>query len=321
MKSSAAVTSGKIKRLSQKKNRSLSLRSTLDLSIMALPGILVLFIFNYIPIAGILIAFKNYNNRLGFWGSEWVGLRNFEFLFKSQDAFRIIRNTLGYNLFFILLLMVCAIATALLLDSVKRKISLKIYQTTFFLPYFISWVVAGYMAQTLFEFDKGILNQFVKMFGGENVAWYQELKPWLLILPFAHVWKNIGFQTIIYYGAIMSIDQELYDAAKIDGCRGVHIIRYIVLPLIKPTAIILTILAIGSIMRADFGLFYYIPNNSGMLYEVTDVIDTYIFRVLKQTGDVSISSAIGFFQSVIGFALVMITNWVVGKINSENALL
>lgn len=321
MKSSTALPTKGTTRLSRKSGKTLARRSTFDLSFMALPGVIFLFIFNYIPIAGILIAFKNFNNRLGFWGSEWVGLRNFEFLFKSQDAFRIIRNTLGYNLVFIFLLMACAITAALLLDAVKRKTCLKIYQTSFFLPYFISWVVAGYMAQTLFDFDKGILNQVIKAFGGEEVAWYQEIKPWIGILPLAHVWKNIGFQTVIYYGAIMSIDQELYDAAKIDGCRGIHIIRYIVLPLIKPTAIILTILAIGSIMRADFGLFYYIPNNSGMLYEATDVIDTYIFRVMKQTGDVSISSAIGFVQSVVGFVLVMVTNWIVGKINSENALL
>lgn len=305
----------------QKSRRSLALRSTFDLSLMALPGVTFLLIFNYIPMMGILIAFKNYNNRLGFFGSEWVGFRNFEYLFKSQDAFRIIRNTLGYNLMFIFALMVCAIAVALLMDALIRRVSVKIYQTAFFLPYFISWVVVGYMASILFEYDKGIFNQLIRMTGGEGVLWYQETKPWIFILLGAHLWKNIGFQTVIYYGAIMSIDQELYDAAKIDGCRGHHIIRYIVLPLIKPTAIILTILAIGSIMRADFGLFYYVPNNSGMIYETTDVIDTYIFRVLKQTGDISISSAIGFFQSVVGFVMVMTTNWIVRKINAENALI
>lgn len=320
MKTIVAATNRR-KNGSLKRGMSLQGRRSMGMLMMALPGILLVLIFNYVPMAGVLIAFKNFKNNLGFFGSEWVGFKNFEFIFKSQDAFRIISNTLGYNLLFIITGTICAIVVALLLNSVHNRKAIKFYQTAYFLPYFISWVLVGYMARTLFEFDKGILNQILVALGMDKISWYQEKGPWWLIFILANIWKQIGVQSVIYYGSIMSIDQGLFEAAEIDGCGRLGRIRYITLPLLKPTVVILTILAVGNIMRADFGLFYYLPNNSGMLYAVTDVIDTYIYRALRETGNISGSAAVGLFQSAIGFALVMITNFFAKKADESLALI
>lgn len=303
------------------KKNGITTKSSIILLGLALPGIIYLFIMNYIPMAGILLAFKNYNARLGFFKSEWCGFRNFRFLFASQDAYRIIRNTIGYNFLFIVVTTIVAISVALLLNEIGKRTLVKIYQTTYFLPYFISWVVVGFMAKILFSYNTGILNQIRNVFGFDNLAWYQTTKPWLLILPLADIWKKVGYQSVIYYGALMSIDQEMFEAARIDGCSGLKTIRYITLPSIMPVIMILFILSIGSIMRSDFGLFYYVPNNSGTIYAVTDVIDTYIFRTLRETGDIGVTSAVGFIQAVVGALLVLFTNKIVKKFSSDNALI
>lgn len=321
MKTSALTAEKTHTRARPRSGMSLAKHRSASMLLMALPGIALVILFNYIPMFGVLIAFKDYKNNLGFFGSRWVGFDNFEYIFKSQDAVRIISNTLGYNLVFIATLTVCAIAVALLLNSVQSKGALKVYQTSYFLPYFISWVLVGYMARTLFEYDKGILNQLLEALGMEKISWYQDKSPWRVILVVANIWKQIGVQSVIYYGSIMSIDPELFEAAEIDGCGRWGKIRNITLPLIKPTVIILTILAVGNIMRADFGLFYYLPNNSGLLYSVTDVIDTYIYRTLRETGNVSGSAAVGLFQSAVGFVLVMVTNYLAKKTDESLALI
>lgn len=295
-------------------------RSSADLLLLAIPAMILIFIFHYLPMAGLVIAFKNYSNRLGIFASPWCGLDNFKYLFSSQDAFRIIRNTLGYNFVFIILGHSFAILLAIFLDTINKKNFTKLYQTTFLLPYFISWVVVGYMAKILFDYDMGVLNQVLTAFGRDKIDWYVTQTPWPFMLPLFNIWKSAGYSTIVYYGSIMGIDQEIYEAAEIDGCTGIQKIKYITLPLLVPTAVILGILAIGKVMRADFGLFYYMPNNSGMLYEVTDVIDTYIYRALRLTGNVGVSAAIGFFQSVVGMLLVITVNKIVAKISPDNTL-
>lgn len=296
-------------------------KNSLVLLGLCCPAMFHLLIFSYIPMIGIIIAFKKYNNRLGIFGSEWVGLDNFQFLFRSQDFVRIVRNTVLYNLMFIVVGTVFAVMIALLLDSLRNRSMVRLFQTSYFLPFFISWVVAAFIFDVLFDVDKGMINQLITTFGGKKLFWYQDTRPWPLILLIANVWKGFGYSTVIYYGAIMGIDQELFEAAKIDGCHGSQIVRYITLPLLTPTIIILTILNVGGIMRGDFGLFYYVTKDSGMLYSVTDIIDTYVFRALRKTGDISTSAAVGLFQSVIGFVLVMITNKIANIYDKNTALI
>ena len=291
-------------------------KNSAELAVMALPGFLWFLIFSYIPMFGIIIAFKDFKYNLGIFKSKWVGFDNFKYLFGSNDAFRIVRNTVCYNIAFILLGMIAAIAIAILLDSLSKRFLVKIYQTAMFVPYFISWVLVAYIAQALFEYNGGLVNTLI----GKKITWYTEPKPWPFIIVTANLWKSIGYNVILYYGAIMGIDSSLYEAAEIDGATKWKMIRNITIPMLKPTMIILGLMGIGNMMRADFGLFYYVPNNSGALYASTDVLDTYIYRILKVSGDISGGSAAGLFQSVVGLLLVVAANAAVRKTDSENAL-
>ena len=276
--------------------------------------------FCYIPMFGIIIAFKDFDYAKGIFGSEWCGIDNFLYIFKSNDIYRILRNTILYNATFIIVGAVAAISIALMLDSIKSKLFIKFTQTTIFLPYFISWVVVAFVTQQMFSLNNGAMNSLIEFFGGEKFAWYTNTAPWPVILVLANLWKQVGFNTIVYYGAILGIDSSIYEAARIDGANARQIITKITLPLLKPTIMILLIMSIGSILRADFGLFYYLPNNQGPLYPVTDVIDTYIYRALKVSGDLTGSSAASFVQSVVGLILVLITNKITKKLDPENAL-
>lgn len=291
-----------------------------QLYVLIAPALLWIFIFSYLPMGGLIIAFKKFNYAKGIFGSPWVGLDNFAYLFESQVVTRIVRNTICYNLMFIVAGIIVALIVALMLDYLRSKILVKIFQTAYFLPYFVSWVVVGFIASLMFDYDYGVFNQIATFFGGEKVSWYQEKGMWWWILLSFNIWKNVGFQSVIYLGAIAGIPTDLYESATLDGCGGFQKIRYITLPLLRPTVIILAIMAVGGILRADFGLFYYIPNNTQALYEVTDVIDTYIFRALSTSGNLSVSSAVGFVQSVVGLLLVLLVNTVVRKIESESAL-
>jgi len=290
------------------------------LTLLALPGVIWFLIFAYMPMYGIIIAFKKFNFRKGIWGSDWNGLKNFEFLFRSNDALRIIRNTILYNGAFIIISTVCAIVIAILLDQVKKRRYVKFYQTTMFFPYLVSWVIVGYIARGLFSYDGGIMNRVMAALGKEPVMWYTTKNVWPIILIIMNLWKGIGYNSIMYYGSIMGIDSELFEAAEIDGAGRFSKVRYITLPLLKPTIIVLFIMSIGNMLRADFGLFYYIPDNSGALYAVTDVIDTYIYRALKVTGDFTGSSAVSFVQSVVGLFLVLLSNALIKKWEPENAM-
>lgn len=295
-------------------------RDNFELSLMLVPGIIFFLVFSYLPMTGVIIAFKDYRNNLGILGSKWIGLRNFKFFFTSQDAWRIARNTVGYGFLFIILGIVCAVTIAILLYEVKNKFAIKYYQTTMILPHFLSWVIVGYITYIILEPNMGILNQILNFFGMKSINWYLEPKYWVAILPVVNVWKTVGLNCIMYYAALMGIDEQLFEAATVDGASKWKKIRYITIPSLVPLMTILTILNIGSVIKGDFGLFYNIPRNVGLLYPTTDIIDTYIYRGLQTGDDIGITTAVGLFQSFVGLIMVVITNKIVKKISPENSL-
>lgn len=304
----------------KRKSKWREFRDNFELSMMLVPGILFFLVFSYLPMIGVIVAFKDYRNNLGIFGSEWIGFRNFKFFFTSQDAWRIARNTVGYGFLFIILGIVCAVTVAILLYEVKNKLALKFYQTTMILPHFLSWVIVGYITYILLEPNMGILNQILNFFGLKSINWYLESKYWVVILPVVNVWKTVGLNCIMYYAALMGIDEQLFEAATVDGASKWKQIRYITLPSLVPLMSVLTILNIGSIIKGDFGLFYNIPRNVGLLYSTTDIIDTYIYRGLQTGDDIGITTAVGLFQSFVGFIMVVTTNKIVKKISPDNSL-
>lgn len=297
-----------------------SWETNLNLFLMALPGILLLFVFAYLPMFGIVIAFKNYRFADGIFGSAWVGFENFRFLFGTDTAFRITRNTLGMNSIFIVTTTVGALTVALLMNEVYQSRMSKYYQTMLFFPYFISWVIASYFVFAFLNGEGGMANQLIERFGGKPPAWYRSPEYWPLILTAAHIWNSIGFSSIVYLAGMLGISPELFEAAKIDGAGKLQQIRYITMPMLYPLIIILVLLAIGRIFHADFGLFFFVPRDTAILYSTTDVIDTFVYRSLVQLGNISMAAAAGFYQSTVGFVLVITANWIVRRINPENSL-
>ena len=292
----------------------------IEFSLMALPAVVFLFIFNYLPMAGIVIAFKQFRVNLGFFKSPWTGFDNFDFFFKSQDAWRITRNTLGYNVAFILIGLVVSVTFALMLYEIKRRGPVKLYQTVFFFPYFLSWVVVGYTLYSFLNMRYGILNNIIVSLGGKEMQWYTTPAYWPPILVSMNLWKTIGYFSVIYYAGLMGIDKQMFEAATIDGASKIQTIRHISIPMLSHLMMVLIILQIGRIFYADFGLFYHLPKDIGLLYRTTDVIDTYVFRALRVTGDIGMASAANFYQALMGFLLVMTSNFVVRKISYEHAL-
>lgn len=303
----------------QKKKK--KILSFLPLYFMMLPGFIYLIINNYIPMAGIVIAFKKYNVKKGIFGSDWVGLSNFDYLFGTQDSLIIIRNTLLYNISFIIVNMVVGVILAIMITDVLSKKMRKIYQSSILIPFTISIVVVSYIVFAFLSQENGMLNKSILPFWGrEAVNWYSEPKYWPGILIFVNCWKGVGYGTLLYIAAIVGIDKGFYEAARLDGASKWQEIRYITLPLIQPTVVTLLLLGIGRIFYSDFGLFYQVPQNSGALFSVTNTIDTYVYRALISSGGIGRSSAAGVFQSIVGFVLVMISNWVTKKLSPENAI-
>jgi putative aldouronate transport system permease protein len=291
------------------------------LIIMAIPGFLYMLINNYLPMFGLVIAFKDYNFVKGIWGSDWVGFKNFEYLFKTQDAFIITRNTILYNVTFVVLTTVSSVSMAILLNEVRRKILSRLYQSVVLLPYLISMVMVGYLVLAFLNVENGFLNtKVLPLLGMEPIPWYSEPKYWPYILTIIRVWSNTGSLAVIYLAAIIGIDHEYYEAAKIDGANKLHQIRYITLPLISSVIVIMTLLAIGKILYADFGLFYQVPLDNGLLFPTTNVIDTYVYRALIKVGDIGMSSSAGVFQSVVGFIIVLTSNYLVRRFAPDKAL-
>lgn len=310
-----AVTHGKFLKKATGRNKRF-----FPLYLMMVPGLLYLFINNYIPMAGIVIAFKQVNFRLGILKSPFVGLKNFEYLFKG-DAWLITRNTLGYNLVFLIITPLVAITVAILLNEITSKSAKKVYQTIVLVPYLISIVVVSYLVYAFLATDNGFINNTIlPLFGIDPVSWYSSPQYWVFILVLVNTWKGFGYSCIIYYATIVGIDKSYYEAAAIDGANRWKRILYVTLPALKSTIITLTLLNIGRIFYSDFGLFYQVPMSSGPLLDVTNTIDTYVYRGLMQNNNIGMSSAAGVYQSVIGFILVLTANFVVSKISKEDAL-
>lgn len=290
-----------------------------ELFFLSVPGLMLKFVFSYLPLIFLVIAFKNYRFDLGVWGSEWAGLKNFKFFFVSESAFTTTRNTIGYNLAFIVSTTMIALALAIMLNEVSKK-WVKVHQTVLFLPYFLSWVVVGYIALAFLDHKEGLLNSMTMNFGMDPVKWYQEAQLWPFIIVMIHLWKSVGFATLIYYAGILSIDPSYYEAARIDGASKWHMVTKITIPSLSNLVIILFIVDMGKIFRSDFGLFYFVPNNVGFLYTTTDVIDTYVFRSLRVVGDLGMSTAVGLYQSAVGLILVVAANYMIKKINRDQAM-
>lgn len=296
-------------------------KRALPIYAMILPGVLYLFINNYLPMFGLVIAFKKIDWNKGILGSGWAGFDNFRYLFASKEALIMTRNTILYNVVFIILGTVAAIAVAILLNEITSKVSSRIYQTLILLPFLISWVIVGYLTYALLNTETGFIDQVIlKSLGREAIVWYQEKRYWPYILVIVNLWKSLGFSMVIYLSSIVGISKEYYEAAKIDGAGKWKQIKSITIPLLKPTIITLFIMNIGRMFYSDFGLFYQIPRNSGALFDATQTIDTYVYNALMQQGNISLSSAAGFYQSIVGFILVMAANTVVRKLSEESAL-
>lgn len=296
-------------------------RHNIPLYLMFLPGAIYLLINNYIPMAGLVIAFKQVNWNKGILKSPWVGFSNFEYLFKTKEAWNITRNTLGYNIVFIILGTVIAIAVAILLNEITSMVLKKTYQTVILLPYLISMVVVSYLVYAMLSSENGFVNlSILRPLGKQEISWYTESKYWPAILIIIYIWKTFGYNCILYYATLVGIDRGYYEAAVIDGASRWQQIRHITLPELVPTIITLTLMSIGKIFYSDFGLFYQVPMDSGPLYDVTNTIDTYVYRGLIRQNNVGMSSASGFYQSVIGFVLVLLANYAVRRISKENAL-
>lgn len=300
------------------------LKTNKELLMLSGPGAVWFLLFAYLPLFGIIVAFKKFRLSGGFFSSliksKFVGFDNFKFLFSSGDAWVIVRNTILYNLVFIILGVVLPVIVALFLNELRNKGMAKIYQSAMFLPYFLSWVVVSYCLFAFLNPEKGYFNAVLQNFGHDGVSWYTEKKWWPFIIIFMSQWKGIGYNTVLYLASICGIDKTYYEAAMLDGANKWQQIKFITLPLLKPIITILLIMAVGGIFKADFGLFYQLPKDSGPLYPVTNVLDTYIFRALKTNGEIGMSSAAALFQSTVGFVLIMAANKIVSKIDNENAL-
>lgn len=304
-----------------KKDRLRKYKSHGMLYLMMAPGLIYLLINNYIPMAGIVIAFKKLDFSKGIWNSPWVGLENFEFLFSSKDAWIITRNTLLYNLAFIVVNMVVGIAIAILICEVRSKKMKKVYQSVILLPFLMSMVILSYIVYAMLSSENGLINNTIlPMLNMEPVQWYQDPKYWPFILIFANCWKGVGYGCLIYIATLIGIDPAYYEAARLDGASKWQEITRITLPCLVPTIITLLLLSIGRIFYSDFGLFYQVPQNSGVLFPTTNVIDTYVYRALIEQGNISMSSAAGVYQSLVGFVVVIVSNLIVRKYDKDRAL-
>lgn len=293
-------------------------KKNLMLTLLLLPGLLYLFANNYLPMFGIFIAFKNINYSKGIFASDWCGFDNFRFLFATKDAWMITRNTLLYNLVFIVLGTAIAVMLAIMMNEIGKMALAKFVQPALLFPNLVSMVIVSYIVYAFFNASTGFINStFLK---DNPVSWYTEPKYWPVIITIVYLWKNAGYTSIVYMAGIAGIDKSIYEAARVDGAGKMRQIFSITLPLLKPTVVVMILMAVSKIFNSDFGLFYQVPMNSGALYSTTQTIDTYVYRGLMELNDVGMSSAASVFQSVVGFTLVMVTNALVRKYDSENAL-
>ena len=288
---------------------------------MALPGVALLILFSYLPMGGLVLAFKKYNVQKGIFGSPFNGLDNFKFLFATSDAFIITRNTVLYNIVFIFLNMVIAVILSLMLSSLRSGRLAKAFQTIYMMPYLLSWAVVAIIAAAFLERSNGYVNHILQMFGQEGlVDWYQKISIWPPLLVFINAWKGVGYQAVMYLAVISGISSDYYEAAMLDGASRLQQAVYITIPHLRFIIAVSLIMAMGGIFRGDFGLFYTVTKDSGTLYPVTNVIDTYIYRGLKNQVNLGMTTAAGLFQSVVGFVFVLLANRIVSKVDPDSAM-
>ena len=290
------------------------------LLLMCLPAIVFFFLFNYVPLPGIYVAFVKYNYRDGIFGSKFVGLQNFEFLASSGKLLSLTKNTILYNIAFILLGNFLAVFVAILLNEMRSKWFKKVSQTLMFLPYFISQVLVGILVFNLLNYDTGFVNGILTILGMERWQPYSDPSVWPVLLVIIYLWQQTGYNSVVYFASIMGIDGEMMEAAKVDGANGFQRIRYIILPSLKPTIVILLLFALGGIVKGNFGLFYNIVGTNPILYETTDIIETYVYRATMTDFNFMTASAVGLYQSIVGFVIVMVVNYVVKKIEPDYSL-
>lgn len=287
---------------------------------MMLPALIYLFINNYLPMSGLVLAFEKYNVKDGIWGSQFTGFKNFTFLLKNNDLPILFRNTLGYNLCFILINLVLGVTLAILITEITNLKFRKAAQSSILFPFVVSIVIVSYMVRAFLDPEAGLLNHLLVSMGHQKVAWYDTAKYWPFILIFVNTWKGVGYGCILYISSILGIDMSLYESASLDGATKFQKIRYITLPFLKPTMITVSLLSLGRVFNSDFGLFFQVPQNSGLISSTTQTIDTFVYNVLITQSNVGMSAAASFFQSVMGFLMIMVFNAITRKISRENAL-
>ena len=296
------------------------LRSNRMYLLLLLPAVLYVLIFCYIPMGGVVIAFKNYNYSSGILGSAWVGMKNFRFLAISNKLWTLTRNTLAYNFVFITVGMFMEVSFAIIINEMRCKWFKKTFQSFMFLPFFISWVVATAVIQTLLDYDSGLITRLVESMGGNMVNIYTTASPWPYLLVFFRMWKGVGYGSIIYLSAISGIDQEMYETTEIDGANSWQKVFRITVPNLVPTMVIMFLLAVGQIFRGDFGMFYQMVGNNGVLLETADILDLYVYRAMSSGTNLGMSAAAGLYQSVLCFATIMLVNFIVKKIQPDYTL-
>ncbi len=290
------------------------------LYLMALPALAALFVFSYMPMFGLIMAFKDFTPRKGILGSPFVGFKNFKFLFATSDLWRITRNTVGYNLIFIVLNLVMAVLLAVLLSQINSRRSAKLFQTIYIMPHFLSMAIVSIILIAFVDVRSGYLNMIRQNLGLTFKDFYADTKPWPYMLVFINMWKGVGYSAVVYLAAITGISQEYYEAAMLDGASKYQQFRFITLPHLRAMMSILLIMAVGGIFRGDFGLFYLVPKDSGRLYAVTDIIDTYIYRAMLTLNNPGMATAAGLYQSVVCFILVLVANKIVATLEPDHAM-
>ena len=296
------------------------IKQNIPITLMALPAMLLLFAFSYLPMFGLVLSFKEYSFRQGVFGSPWVGFKNFAYIFNSGEISRTIGNTIGYHLGTTVTVTLCGLLLSVLLYFIHSRRSANFFQKTVIIPYMVSYTVIAYIVYILLKNNGGLVNSMLQSFGAENISWYTEPRFWPFIIILVQIWFGSGVKSVYYYAALMSIDEALFEAADLDGAKRYHKVFSIMLPSIAPTICIFLILDLGNILSSNLALFYSVPMDSSALYPVTDVLATYTYRGLL-TGDIGTTTALGLFTGVVTTVATLLVNAVVKKISPENALL
>lgn len=311
----------KVKRNTKKNSLYSHLKKYGALWLLALPAIILIVMFSYIPMSGLVIVFKKYNFKDGIFGSPWVGLENFKFFFFNfETAWRATKNTIILNVLYTVFGTTAAVALAIMFNEIKNKKVLKVTQSLSIIPYFLSWVIAGGILSAILDYDGGTINSVLTFFGMEKIDFYNEPAYWRVILPIANIWKGAGYSAIIYFATITGFDTAYYESAEVDGATMWQKIRFITIPLLKPTVIILFLLSVGKMLSGDLTMLMSLTNLSPTLMKTTDIIDTFVYRSVMGMGDFTMGSAIGLYQSVFGFILVLFSNWIAGKFDKDYQL-